>query len=338
MTEVKIVGYYTNNACMLGFPDRSDLTVTKYVLEDEKGSIQIIPPPINPPEIKPFEKDFARSQKVNPDWESISAADNRLSISREDFTGFFSRREINLLLKYLVLQIEANHWVENELRNKWGIYATFSKIVVQTQPWGRFNEHGVVIGKDLLRIRLGDPREFHSFVSPQAIYAHELGHHLASFDSRGMNIFSNAQLMFGTAVEPLKASLTLNGNFDGKYVYIPYKLLPSELLYRPPSMERGLLYYADELVADKVALQLCGYAKSKRRISINIKEILKKDKNPWAILHLLVLAREYNLKSYEKILLYKFKRHEKHWEKIISTEQLLSSLSDFFNKVTLKRQ
>ena len=329
MTEVKIVGYYTNNACKLGFPDRSDLTISKYVIEDEKGSIQIIPPPINPPEIK-------RSQKVNPDWESISAADNRLLISREDFTRFFSRREINLLLKYLALQIEANHWVDNELRNKWGIYATFSKIVVKA-PWGRFNDHGVVLGKDLLRIRLGDPREFHSFVSPQAIYAHELGHHLSSFDSRGMNIFSNVGSE-SEDIERLRASLTLNGNFDGKYVYVPYKLLPSELLYRPPSMERGLLYYADELVADKVALQLCGYAESKRRVSINLKEILKKDKNPWAILHLLVLAREYNLKSYEKILLYKIKRHEKHWGKIISTEQLLNSLSDFFNKVTLKRQ
>jgi len=183
---------------------------------------------------------------------------------------------------------------------------------------------------------LGDPREFHTFVSPSSIYAHELGHHFSSFDLSGKNIFTNLRSE-AEKIERLRASLTLNGSFNGKYLHIPYDRLPSDLLYRPQSTNRGFLYFVWELVADKVALQLCGYDESKKRIEGNLKEALN-SKEPWLILHLLVLAREYKLENYEKILLGKIKKHEKNWSAIIPTEQLLNSLSTFFNNTTLKAQ
>lgn len=312
---MKILGYYTGSACVNGVPSYWEISnVSQYVVETESGNIQIITPPLNPasillaevtePEMSEECPNLFPQIPTNLTWDSITALDSRLMIGQETFDENFSQRELNSLRKYLFLLVNAGHFVECKLRNEWGIEKSFPRIIIQaTGPFNQAYARG--------HFMPGDPSDFSRFfASPCALYAHELGHHLTGFTA------DDKQLIY--------------------FETLPYSLLPDQL---SPSSPNGDLnhYVLTELIADKAALQLCGFNESQKDIAAKIKGS-KNNRDPWVLLFLLSLAKEFHLEADEKWLLRKLSHNHQPWENTISTQDLVNLLSEFFQKVTLKGQ
>ena len=101
------------------------------------------------------------------------------------------------------------------------------------------------------------------------------------------------------------------------------------------------LYCAlNEIIADKVALQVCGYEKSRKRVDAEISRKYPKPKHVhhWDLLALLVVAREYKLVEHYAFLRREIKPGESKWNKVISTEDLIDKLTEFYRKISLKNQ
>jgi len=291
------------------------------VVEVGAGKTEVISPPLDFFQIKMGQEsstekttscpDFSPPVPANLNWDSITALDNRVSIYQENFTTNFKKKEIEALLKYLYSLIKAGHFVECKLINEWGIKESFPRIIIQAV--GPSNQ---AFGSGLFLP--GDPKDFPGFfASPCALFAHELGHslHLRRFNAEGKRL---------TFFEAL-----------------PYSLMPGQLM--PPSPDGDRFYgnlFNDvliELIADKAALQLCGFEETQKDIAAKIKTS-KGSKNPWILLFLLTLAKEFKLGTEEKWLLKKLSHHRQPWKKVASTQDLSNSLSKFFKQVSLKKQ
>jgi len=270
-------------------------------------------------------------EEIELDWNHIETMDKRISIDKTNFLKNFSPEEIQALFKYLVIQVKAIHQIEKEVREKYGISETFKKIKILAP--GPLNN--ALASTNHLEFLLGNPKEYEQFfISPTSTYAHELGHYLENFDVKGRNRLPEMP-MAADMIQIFKNSLTPDGVLKGKYLDVPYNLLPNQLLFPSKVNTNRLFYYAGELVADKVSLQLCGYDETKKRIKVKVKKKIA-SQNPWELMHLWVLAHKYSLRDFEKELFNKLMEHKAEWENVISTQELLNSLSEFFDKVSLK--
>ena len=329
MSDIKFIGYYTTDTCKMGSPFTGNtVNITKHIIEDEMGTISVIPPPLNYSQIKPVPvKAPLINKPLDLSWASIKAMDNRVSIDTTNILVHFSLREIKSLLYYLAKQIEAAHIIETELKTKWNINKTFKQIVFFAP--GRFN-NASASPSGTVEFLVGDPKGHSAFfAAPTCLYAHELAHYLSFFDKNGL-------------ISPLHNKSTFEAMKRNKWAppfkYLegaPFASLPHKSLPKQLDDDETLFYTANQLLADKVAAQLCGYEQSK----IDAERMIKQDlPDVWEGLRRLVLAREHGLTKYERELSAKIARKERLWTKYISTQELVDSLTKFYRGVSLKRQ
>lgn len=267
-------------------------------------------------------------------WDRIAAMDERIAIGEAGFKRLLSPNERCALLKYLQSQVKSIHQIENELVKKWGI--TEKLLEFGFAAGGPFN-NAVVGISGAVDFCLGAPNGYSEFfASPASLIAHELGHYLSYFSPDGGIRYTTDTLIKNAEAD--KFSLNSEGNLDSKYLEdIPYNLLPPQLLFSYEPDGNELHYYANELLADKIALQLCGFEKSRKRIKVKIEKGMTSN-NPWQLLHLAVLAREYNFECYEGVLLEGIYKRQHLWINEVQTDELIDLLSEFFQKVSLRHQ
>jgi len=270
------------------------------------------------------------------------ALDHRLKMSDDSMPALvreLSPADINNLFKHLSILLLSARDVEKNIKSEWGIPRTVKKIEVLI--CGNFNN--MIADTGSIHVLIGNPDEYDSFfVSPAPLYAHEVAHTLLMHDNKGK--FSwNAGMPAIECFNILKSELSPDGTLKRKYFEdIPYNIMPKELLFPEKAARNSLMYYANELIADKVSLQVCGEKEAgihvKRKLENGIRSSHLLTKDAWQGFFLTALAREFKLGHEENIMRQRLDGIECPWISSISTEDLLNKASVFFNKVSLKHQ
>jgi hypothetical protein len=268
------------------------------------------------------------------DLKTLTQKEPRLEFDLETDRVALTANDKKMLYKYLLDLTKSGSEVESTLRSKWDINVKFKKINIVIA--GPFN---VAVASDEITLLVGKPSEYRLlFASTAALYGHELGHYLSFFDEKGgltPPIGSNRS----ERMQSYRSQLNANGDLPRKYFNdIPFHLLPSNILFAEDSEKRpGSFYFASELVATKAAIQLCGRDEAKKFVKSMIELRINK-KNPYEMMYLLVLAREFGLHSQESLMMSKIKEGEKLWTDTISTDELIAAMTNFFEQVSLKHQ
>jgi len=273
----------------------------------------------------------------------IRSLDHRLKLS-DDMIPLLNRElspaDKGKLFNHLKSFIISTRDVEKDLMLNWGIPRTVKEIEI-LMP-GAFNN--AIAGYNSIQVLVGEPKKYDSFFSaPGPLYAHELGHNMFFYDG------NDKLSKYATVIECdglTRKDISPDGKLKRKYFEdIPYNILPKELLFPKKAADQtgfGLMYFTDELIADKVALQICGDKETsihiKRKVKERIEWFSSNEKNPWEYLFCITLSGEFKLGPEEKILRQGLAGMKCPWQSSISTEDLLNKMSEFFRTVSLKHQ
>lgn len=330
--DSKIVGYYTESACLVGKPTESDSPV-KYVLEEKEGNPQIISPPINFVGANALSADTqCVSQDNSPDNKSIYLylyeLDNRLVIEESSFHTHLSEIERQRLLSYIERTVESAQQIDARLEHDWGIPPFCDKIefrYVKIDGEKQNTASNSYKHKGLLKVQFNpvDPLNLGKFFyCPDYVYAHELGHLLST-------------------------DLDAKGELSANYLETDPKTYLRQI--EEYFKEDGILmidnylsifgFYVEEMFAEKIALQLTTHEIGKWMTSGRIAGMLKERDKPSAMyFFVLVLAREYKLHEYERWALQKLQEHSHLWDHKISNDKLIELLSKYWQAISLKKQ
>jgi hypothetical protein len=233
--------------------------------------------------------------------------------------------------------VDAAHSVEAQLQEEFGIHDSFSKIKVLVP--GPFNNALVNPNTGTLNVIVGRPSEYADFfAAPRCLYAHEVGHLLAAFDSTGRNRYAGLQggpAMYKVDRELLNSRGNLPSKFFGE---IPYNLLPHDLLFPDKYDSDGLLYFANELISEKVALQICGPQEAREYHERKVRRGCTDFENPFGLMQCHTLATKYDIHQDRLRLRERIDKNASRWANTISTSDLLGSMAQFFDSIELRHQ
>jgi hypothetical protein len=298
---------------------------------------------------QPLRREMGRG-RTNPfQVVSLKAIDERFKVPEEMLTEMnnrFTDAEINKLTGHLKGFLLAGQEVEKKLSSDWNIPPVAKSITIPYCRWWQPYNQGQAV-KDGMLLRVGNPDEHNSFfANPRSLYAHENGHILSFFQPDGS---LHDELCNGYNIGPLRKLLAVDGQLKLKFLQdIPFNILPEKLLF---VRDWSLLSTANELIADKVAMQVCGREEWGAWLKTRIPAQMKLFEGAGArndILRFIVYVREFGLKTEEQLFRQALASCDvdTSWtlkdaffdDMVSSTEQTLDRLTDFFHQVSLKKQ
>jgi len=223
--------------------------------------------------------------------------------------------------------------VDKKLLSEWGIPCLTKRIYVTAR---RDIGNSATLMRRSVSLNIRSPERFFVFLrTPAEIYAHEIGHLLSCY-----NEYGNLQWEDIAYARHLMTIISLSGSRKLKRKYfkgIPYNIFPQGMLMSG-AKGAGLMFQLGELIADKVALQVCGQAKTSRYVQNQLEICLDMINDPWACCYYIVLSREFGLREQEKALQKRLDCLNHLLVIPIDKEDLLQRMLRFFHCVSLKHQ